>query len=100
MMMDMVEDRIRHIESRLQTSANLPEAQKAELLALLVELREELRGLNQQQIESAGGAVAHGESLGDAIGGLTGAVRDLEAVHPRMAEIANRLAVALANMGI
>jgi hypothetical protein len=100
----MVEDRIRNIESRVQASANLPEGAKAELLNLLAELRAELQAVKKEHLkqaeESAGGGPRHGESLNEAVGGLTGTVRELEAIHPRLAALANRLAVALANMGI
>jgi len=98
----MVEDRIRNIESRVQGSKNLPEATKSELMDILTALREELRGVNSEHLERAEGAseVPHGESLDDALGGLTGTVSELEAMHPRLSELANRLATALANMGI
>ncbi len=104
----MVEDRIRNIETRVQGSANLPEATKAELLELLATLRRELQGVEKEHLDRAEGSagmagageVAHGESLDDALGGLTGTVTELEATHPRLSELANRLAVALANMGI
>jgi hypothetical protein len=108
----MVEDRIRNIETRVEASANLPEAAKSELLGLLAALRAELHGVKKEHLERAEGSAAasasnppladtpHGESLDDALGALTGAVTELEAMHPRLAELANRLAVALANMGI
>jgi hypothetical protein len=105
----MVEDRIRNIESRIQASATLPESAKAELIELLAALRGELQGVKKEHLEraevsAAGSAPAtgapHGESLDDALGGLTGTVTELEAMHPRLAELANRLALALANMGI
>ena len=101
----MVEDRIRNIEARVQASANLPEAAKAELLELLGALRSELHEVKQEHLDRAEGSTgksvaAHGESLDDALGGLTGTVTELEAMHPRLSELANRLAVALANMGI
>jgi len=104
----MVEDRIRNIEARVQAAGTLPDAAKAELLELLAALRAELQGVKKEHLEraegsaGAGGAgmAAHGESLDDALGGLTGTVTELEAMHPRLSELANRLAVALANMGI
>jgi hypothetical protein len=105
----MVEDRIRNIETRVQASGNLPEAAKSELLGLLAELRAELQGVKKEHLERAEGSAdtalaprdaPHGESLDDALGGLTGTVTELEATHPRLAALANRLAVALANMGI
>lgn len=104
----MVEDRIRNIEAHVQASANLPDAAKAELLDLLAALRAELQGVKKEHLERAeestgeGGTdlTAKGESLDDALGGLTGTMTELETTHPRLAELANRLAVALANMGI
>ncbi len=84
----------------------MPETAKAELLGLLEALRGELQGVEKEQLERAEGAISgntgvpHGESLDDALGGLTGTVTELEAMHPKLAELANRLAVALANMGI
>jgi hypothetical protein len=98
----MVEDRIRNIEARVQDSANLPAAAKAELLELLAALRAELQGVKKEHLEHAEETAgkAHGESLDDALGGLTGTVTELEAMHPRLAELANRLAVILSNIGI
>ena len=101
----MVEDRIRNIEARVQASANLPDAAKGELLELLAALRAELHRVEKERLEQAeraagGGAPGVGESLDEAVGAITGTMTGLEATHPRLAELANRLAVALANMGI
>jgi ABC-type transporter Mla subunit MlaD len=106
----MVEDRIRNIETRVQASNNLPDPAKVELLELLAGLRAELQGVKKEHLARAEGSAAaaaaaahdapHGESLDDALGGLTGTVSELEAMHPRLADLANRLAVALSNMGI
>ena len=100
----MVEDRIRNIESRVQTSGNLPDAAKAELLDLLAAMRAELQGVKKEHLEQAEASAesepGHRESLDDALGALTGTMTALEATHPRLANLANRLAVALANMGI
>ena len=101
----MVEDRIRTIEARVQNSSNLPDPAKAELLELLAELRAELQGVKKEHLEraeegSAPSGASHGESLDDALGAVTGTMAGLEATHPRLANLANRLAVALGNMGI
>jgi hypothetical protein len=100
----MVEDRIRNIEARVQSSANLPEAAKAELLELIASLRAELQGVNKEHLDRAesasGGETPQGESIEDALGGLTGTVTELEATHPRISDLANRLAFALSSMGI
>jgi len=101
----MVEDRIRNIEARVESSANLPEGAKAELLELLAALRAELHGVNKEHLERAENAsgrvdVPHGETVEDALGGLTSTVTELEATHPRLSDLANRIAVALASIGI
>ena len=98
----MVEDRIRNIEAHIQASGNLPESAKGELLQLLEDLRGELQGVNKEHLEKAeaSGAPRQGGTLDDEMGGLTGTVTELEAMHPRLSELANRLAVALSNMGI
>jgi hypothetical protein len=99
----MVEDRIRNIESRVQSSTNLPDPAKAELLDLLAAMRAELQGVQKEHLDRAQESAPpppHGESLDDALGGITSTVTELEATHPRLAELLNRLAVALANMGI
>ena len=99
----MVEDRIRNIENRVQSSSVLPEAAKAELMELIEALRAELAGVKKEhleQAEDASGGADHGESLNEALGEITGTMTALETTHPRLAELANQLAVALANMGI
>jgi hypothetical protein len=101
----MVEDRIRNIEARVESSANLPEPAKAELLELLASLRAELQGVHKEHLdraESASGSadVPHGETVEDALGGLTTTVTELEATHPRLSDLVNRLAVTLSNIGI
>lgn len=98
----MVEERIRIIEERVK-AGNLPEAAKGELLEILAAMRGELQGVKKEHLkraEETAGSAGHGESLDDALGGLSGTVTELEAMHPRLADLANRLAVALANMGI
>ena len=85
----MVEDRIRSIEVRVQNSASLPDSAKAELLQLLTEIRGEVEGLKSEHLAKV-------EEAPDSLDALSA----LEATHPRLANLANRLAVALSNMGI
>ena len=97
----MVEEHIRNIEQRVQGSAELPETAKAELMEILAEMRSELGAVDKEHLEKAAAATTAGDaSLNQAVGGLSGTVRELEAMHPRLAELANRLAAVLANMGI
>jgi len=83
----MVEDRIRKIEECVRGSGTMPDGAKGELL-----------GVKKEHLEAA--EEAGGKAHDDALGGLTGTVAELEAMHPRLAEIVNRVAVALGNMGI
>jgi hypothetical protein len=97
----MVEERIKNIEDRVQDSAELPPTAKSELMDILAEMRSELTAVKAEHLQKDPAPSAEpGESLNEAVGGLGGAVTELEASHPRLAELANRLAVALANMGI
>lgn len=97
----MVEERIRNIEARVQASTDLSEPARAELLELLAAMRAELESVKPEHIERAEQqAGPHGESLNEAAGALSGSMTALEATHPRLADLANRLAVALSNMGI
>jgi hypothetical protein len=101
----MLEDRIRNIEARVASSANLPEPAKAELLELLNALRAEFQEVNKEHLDRAESAtgradVPHGETVEDALGGLTSTVTELETMHPRLSDLVNRLAVTLSNIGI
>ena len=87
-----MEDRIRNIETRVEASATIPAPAKAELLGLLAELRGELLRVEKGHLDRAA-AAGHGDGVLDGL-------MALEATHPRVAALANRLAVALANMGI
>ena len=110
----MIEDRIQKIEARLQESANIPEATRAELLSLLAALRQEVSTLagshdeDARSIERFVDASAHEATRADkkpelveaSLNGLTASVEAFEASHPKLAEVVNQIAVRLSNMGI
>lgn len=110
----MIEDRIQKIEARLQESANIPEAARAELLKLLAALKEEVGTLAQSHEEDARSiasfvdASAHEATRAEkkpklveaSLNGLTASVEAFEASHPKLAETVNQIAVVLSNMGI
>lgn len=110
----MVEDRIQKIEARLKESANIPEANKADLLKLLESLKDEVGALARSHEEDARSiarfmeASAHEatraekkpKQINAALNGLTASVESFEASHPKLAEVVNQIAVALSNMGL
>lgn len=87
----MLEDRIRSIEARIQASTGLPEATRTELLAQLSALEAKLGELPPEALENA--PRSDTDDLASTLAGL-------EAAHPELAAAANRLALALSNMGI
>lgn len=87
----MLDDRIRSIEARIQASTKIPDATRAELLEQLASLEAKLGDLPPEVLESTPGGDS--EDLASTLEGL-------EAAHPELAAAANRLALALSNMGI
>ncbi len=110
----MIQDQIDQIESKLQNADGLSAETRTELLTLLAELKVHVAELSKTDAAGAnsvaGFAAASAqeatrtprqpEELDSAIQELTGSVSGLEASHPRLVEVVNRIAVALSNMGI
>lgn len=110
----MIEDRIKAIELKVETAPNISNEEKSELLELLSGLKSEVTALSETHHEDArsiarfADASAHEatrtqrkpELVNAALGGLTASVEGLEASHPRIVQIVNRLAAILSNMGI
>jgi hypothetical protein len=110
----MIEETIKHIESRLQETGALTEGDRAELLKLLELLRAEVSELSktsQEHARSIAGFAqvsAHevtrknrNQKLVDvSLEGLSSSVQGLENSHPRLVQIVNRIAVMLSNTGI
>lgn len=110
----MLHERIQQIEARIGAAAAMPDETRRELLALLASLKAEVAGLEATQQEDArsithfADASTHEatrvekkpEVLEAALKGLTGSVVGLEASHPTIVRVVNRIAQALSNMGI
>lgn len=110
----MLQDRVQQIEARITAAPNLPEETRRELLALLASLKTDVAGLATTQREDAqsithfADASTHEatrveknpEMLEAALKGLTSSVEGLETSHPELAQVVNRIAVTLSNMGI
>jgi hypothetical protein len=110
----MLQDTISKIEGRIQNSAALGDQPRAELLTLLGQLKTEVTALSKTHLEQAESIASFAEVsareatresrnpqvLGHSIGGLQSSVTEFETSHARLAEVVNRIATMLANMGI
>jgi hypothetical protein len=110
----MLQDTISQIEGRIQNSGAVDDAHRAELLALLGQLKGEIGHLSETHLEQAESiacfadvsareatrSTRNPETLRHSIGGLESSVGEFEETHPQLVSIVNRIATALANMGI
>jgi hypothetical protein len=110
----MIEERIKAIQSTIETARNIPSARKAELLELVAGLKSELRGLAETHSDQAASitrfadASAHEASRSrkndqlaeTALQGLRLSIYGLEESHPTVVRIVNRFATVLSNMGL
>lgn len=110
----MIDDTIRRIEARLQSSEAMPEATRAELLNLLATLKDEVAQLPAQNAaavqsivraaevstEQAVAPARDEERYRGALDELADSVRDFEDSHPRLVQVVNNLANTLAGLGI
>jgi hypothetical protein len=110
----MMQDTISKIEGRIQNSTALGGDQRAELLKLLGELKTQIAALSKTHQEQAESIASFTEVsareatrenknpavLEHSIGGLQSSVGEFETSHPHLAEVVNRIASLLANMGI
>jgi hypothetical protein len=107
----MIQDRIAKIETTLAT-ADLPPATRAELLALLGELKTEVAGLEAAHGEQAQTIARSADaafslasrkeevSAPAVLGDLRASVAGFEASHPQLVQVVDRIALTLSNMGI
>jgi hypothetical protein len=110
----MLHDTISKIEGRIRNSDAVNDANRAELLTLLGQLRGEIASLSKTHHEQAEciasfadvsaqeatREVKNPETLRHSIGGLESSVGEFEKTHPQLVGIVNRIATTLANMGI
>src|SRR4051812_23206640 len=107
----MIQDRIAKIEAALADAADLPPAARAELLALLAELKTEVSGLEAahgDQARSIARSADAAFSLASrpaeadapaALDDLRASVAGFEASHPRLVQVVDRISLTLSNMG-
>ena len=110
----MINDTIGKIEERIRMAEAIKGENKAELLALLSNLKAEVSNLsstNAEQAESIAGftAVSAHEATRDeknpelvqlSLKGLASSVEGFEESHPKLVQVVNSISTTLANLGI
>ena len=99
----MIEETIRQIEARLNTATNLTPETRAELLALIARLRAEAKLLPARENISSAAPLAEAsevKTLQEDVNRLRHSVQEFEESHPRVVQLVNHLANALAGLGI
>lgn len=95
----MTPARISEIETLVRDSDRLSPEAKAELLKDLAELKD-AAGQFPERNAAPETNEREGESVNPAWRELSASVEGLEASHPQLTSLANRIAVVLSNMGI
>ena len=110
----MLNETITKIEGRIQNSAAINDAHRAELLGLLAQLKTEVAELSKTHRDhaeniasradlsasAATSEVRNPDTLKQSITDLESSVGDFEKSHPQLVGVVNRFATMLANMGI
>ena len=110
----MIDDTIKKIEARVQTTSSITGDNRTELLKLLATLESEITTLAQaeaEHAESIAGFIERStheatrqkknpELLRLSLAGLTASVKGFEASHPQLVADINCISTVLANMGL
>ena len=110
----MIEDTIKNIEARIQSSDTIKDERRRELLQLLQTLRAEVDALSQTHSEQAESIAGFAELstheatreqqnpqlLNLSLKGLNSSVEEFEGSHPRLVQIVNTISHTLSNLGI
>ena len=110
----MIEDTIKNIEARIQSSDTIKDDRRRELLQLLETLRAEVDALSRTHSEQAESIAGFAELstheatreqqnpqlLNLSLKGLNSSVEEFEGSHPRLVQIVNTISHTLSNLGI
>ncbi len=110
----MIQKTIENIETKIKESSSVSDESRNELLGLLAMLKTEIGELSKthpeqaESITSFAQASAHEATrtkknpdlLRLSLDGLSGSVKELEASHPGLLQLVNKVSQVLANMGI
>ena len=86
----MVKPLLEQLRTKVESASGLPDTTKSELLKLVADLER----------QTAGTAAAGSAEGKHGVDRLITSVEGLEASHPDITDLANRIATMLANMGI
>lgn len=89
----MLDQLLKQLQTKVETTGNLPEETRAELLKQAEALKEQAERDEEITEEEEAGEPDAGERLLSSIEGL-------EATHPEITSLVNRIAMTLGNMGI
>jgi hypothetical protein len=110
----MIQKTIENIEGKIRESSSVNDESRAELLRLLAMLKTEIGELSKthpeqaESITSFAQASAHEATRKEknpdllklSLDGLSASVKGIEASHPDLLQVVNKVSQALANMGI
>ena len=107
----MIRDTILKIEARLQGSTTLSDEARADLIALLGELKREIATVEPEVGQSIAGQTEHltrqateearnPELLKRSLNELSASVDGFEKSHPGLVQVVNRICTTLSNIGI
>ena len=110
----MIQKTIENIETKIRESSSVSDESRTELLRLLAMLKDEIGEFSKthpeqaESITSFAQASAHEATRKEknpdllklSLDGLSASVKDLEASHPNLLQLVNKVSQALANMGI
>ena len=110
----MINETISKIEERIRVAGKMDDAQKAELLKLLAELKSEMTTLASTHADDARSIAGftdvstheatrgqpRPELVEQSLEGLAASVRGFEESHPRLVQLVNSISTTLSNLGI
>ena len=110
----MIKETISKIEERIRVAGKMDDAQRADLLKLLAELKSEMTTLASTHVDDARSiagftdvstheatrAQPKPELVEQSLEGLAASVRGFEESHPRLVQLVNSISTTLSNLGI
>ena len=94
----MIEDHLKELRAMLEQAANLPEETRTKLLGHVDAIESEAAEVADEDSESEAESAPEEQHHG--IGRLIGAVEEIEASHPDITALINRIAGTMTNIGM
>jgi len=96
----MVKPLLEQLRSKVEKASGLPDTTKAELLRLVAELESQATRTGSPKTESPNAGTPDSTEGQHNLNRLVSSVEGLEASHPDITALVNRIATILGNMGI